>query len=252
MDLTPEQKQIDTLPLSSKDKILYEKWKIDRWSISYKEYFTTDHWAIIKKECAIWWGGRCGLSKTHYKLPMNVHHRDYKCLWREKFCDVIFLCQDCHERYHDIWPEINCKGMKYAGAIVMSECLFYFNDYFNFKDSKELEFLKNKIKGIFKIFVQDCSSCDKDLRVSARHEVCRSIFDILSLKFEYADFVRRALVCDMLIEFGDIIIESWGEKSQEASSHYAACMFAIANGMMKTDVGKCVRQLEDKLDGLNS
>lgn len=138
MTLTPEQKQIDTLPLSLRDTIIHNEWLAKNGYMGrgwYRDvYLKTDHWQIIKKECAIWWEGRCALSKEHYKLPMHIHHRDYEHLWQERYCDVIFICQNCHERYHEIWPDVNCKLDTYLAKVILHKIRELFN-----KNSEETQ-----------------------------------------------------------------------------------------------------------------
>lgn len=111
--------------LSKKDALIYEQWLCKGkyipppWYGSI--YCKTDHTARIRAECAIRYKGKCQLSSKHYKIPMHIHHRDYKSLWQERWCDIVYICQDCHERYHEIWPEINCKFGNYLAKLILHE-----------------------------------------------------------------------------------------------------------------------------------
>lgn len=65
--------------------------------MKYQEYLNTEHWKsfresvyLVRKICQ-----KCGRRKR-----LNLHHKNYKCLWSEKPNDVIVLCQECHYKEH--------------------------------------------------------------------------------------------------------------------------------------------------------
>jgi len=67
---------------------------------SYKEYLLTPHW-LKTKERAINFYKSCVICGSDHQL--NVHHRDYKHLWKERITkDLVILCRSCHEKYHGI------------------------------------------------------------------------------------------------------------------------------------------------------
>ena len=66
---------------------------------NYKEYLKSDHWKNVKKrykdskltqKCYI-----CGSNKH-----INIHHKTYKRLGKEKLNDLVPLCQECHYLTH--------------------------------------------------------------------------------------------------------------------------------------------------------
>jgi hypothetical protein len=74
--------------------------------MKYENYLRTKHWIKFRKSillkrsvCQI-----CGASKKK-GVVFNVHPINYKCLFKEKSEDVLFLCQSCHNSKHKqkIW-----------------------------------------------------------------------------------------------------------------------------------------------------
>ena len=197
--------------LSERDRSIYERWFKDKWSISYSEYLKTDHWAIVKKENAIRWKV-CALTKTHTRLPMVAHHRDdprggYPCMWEETYEDVILLCEDCHERYHEIWSENNCKGSRYAGAMIMSiarniHCQLSKSEN---EANAEIELFKNLIK--------NCSSPQSLIRKPARAKVAKTILVLLEKEYHYSHVKKkRKTILGLSLEENSVPFEKWIEK----------------------------------------
>ncbi len=185
--------------LSDRDKPIYERWCKDKWSISYSEYLETDHWAIVKKENAIRWKV-CVLSRTHTKLPMITHHRDdprggYPCMWKEVLDDVVLVCRNCHERHHDIWPEVNCKGSRYAGSMIMSMVRKQMNEV-----CEKNNVSSRRVIELFTMLLRDCQqSVDKKLRDSAVGNVGKIILVTLDKKYQHSAITKLQLV-NFLIE----------------------------------------------------
>jgi hypothetical protein len=81
-------------------------------SLTYKDYLNTKHWInikskykrTVKNECIM-----CGSNKQ-----LNIHHMNYKNIGNEKFSDLCFLCEECHNKLH-----------KELGDNYDSEFLFY-------------------------------------------------------------------------------------------------------------------------------
>ena len=175
--------------LSDRDKPIYERWLKNKWSITYSEYLETDHWAVVVKENAIRWKV-CVLSRTHIRLPMATHHRDdpragYPCMWKEVLDDVVLVCKDCHERHHDIWPEVNCKGSKYAGSMIISMAREHMNEV--------CEKNGRPISGMLKFFgelLKDCQSTDRELRKSRRWTVGKFILSALDEKYNHSAVIK--------------------------------------------------------------
>jgi ribosomal protein S27AE len=64
----------------------------------YQRAISSSHWYSLKQQKEIQSNGkceRCGVSK--YSLGLELHHKHYKTLGREKISDVELLCQRCHK-----------------------------------------------------------------------------------------------------------------------------------------------------------
>lgn len=66
--------------------------------LDYEEYLHSDWWIVIRALSKKRSRNMCALCSSPEHL--NVHHRSYKNLGKEKPEDVIVLCQDCHEKHH--------------------------------------------------------------------------------------------------------------------------------------------------------
>ncbi len=71
---------------------------LERLGMSYKEYLQSDHWkatkkryyASRKKECWV-----CGST-----VGIDLHHKTYANLGRERIHDLVPLCRNHHEQFH--------------------------------------------------------------------------------------------------------------------------------------------------------
>ncbi len=77
----------------------------DKFNYSdYQTYIVSSEWLIKKSrfivyklkkhqkiECEV-----CGMS-----VLLNIHHKTYKRLYKEKFNDLIILCAFCHKKLHE-------------------------------------------------------------------------------------------------------------------------------------------------------
>ncbi len=71
-------------------------------NISYREYLQSEHWQelkarfrqskLCKHRCYV-----CGGAEH-----INIHHKSYKRIGRERLNDLIELCQDCHYLTHEL------------------------------------------------------------------------------------------------------------------------------------------------------
>lgn len=68
-------------------------------SLPYKDYLQSIHWQHFRKEAIKFFRGECQLCNSNNNL--NVHHRTYDNLGRETFNDVILLCGNCHNKFHE-------------------------------------------------------------------------------------------------------------------------------------------------------
>ncbi len=77
------------------------------WSTIYKEYhrraIKSDHWKNLRMEAIHKAKHRCQLCNA--KGRMHVHHRTYANIGSESIDDVIVLCGNCHEKFHDAGKE---------------------------------------------------------------------------------------------------------------------------------------------------
>lgn len=69
-------------------------------NMQYKEYLTTPEWRETRKKKLKRARYRCQVCNSNEK-SLNVHHRTYERRGEERDEDLIVLCQDCHEMYHD-------------------------------------------------------------------------------------------------------------------------------------------------------
>jgi nucleoside 2-deoxyribosyltransferase len=67
--------------------------------VNYKEYLKTDHWATVRDEALERCNYRCQLCDKE-NTALNIHHNNYRNLYKETPSDVIALCSKCHEKFH--------------------------------------------------------------------------------------------------------------------------------------------------------
>jgi 5-methylcytosine-specific restriction endonuclease McrA len=66
--------------------------------LSYKEYLLSDHWLDLRRKILKRDGFACRLCNA--RTDLNVHHRSYERIGREREDDLITLCRRCHEIFH--------------------------------------------------------------------------------------------------------------------------------------------------------
>ena len=100
-------------------------------NIKYKNYLLSDEWRKFRKEvlstrtkCQ-----NCGCSVKN-TIP-NIHHINYKNIFKETLEDVLVLCQDCHLRLHNKpkWKKAKFtkQDMNFTKASEQSSKKKYFN-----------------------------------------------------------------------------------------------------------------------------
>lgn len=67
--------------------------------VNYKEYLKSEHWLKVRFDALARCNNRCQLC-NNANLTINVHHNNYKNLYKETPADVIALCSNCHEKFH--------------------------------------------------------------------------------------------------------------------------------------------------------
>lgn len=66
---------------------------------------------------------RCGGTQN-----LQVHHVTYARLFKEKFCDLMFLCIDCHKFRHENKPAFQAEMNK-----KFDDLLTFFEEYYGKK-----------------------------------------------------------------------------------------------------------------------
>ncbi len=66
----------------------------------YTEYLQTEHWATMRRLVLEHAGHACQLCNASRGAKLNVHHRTYERVYREKLSDLTVLCERCHGLAH--------------------------------------------------------------------------------------------------------------------------------------------------------
>lgn len=67
-------------------------------SSTYHDYLLSTIWARTRQLAFEFYGRRCCLCNSEDDL--NVHHRTYERLGRERLADLVVLCRECHATFH--------------------------------------------------------------------------------------------------------------------------------------------------------
>jgi len=73
--------------------------------LNYKAYLQTEHWAYVRKVALERDGDKCQACGTKIGT-IDVHHNTYDRLGEERLSDVVCLCRQCHELFHEAQPYI--------------------------------------------------------------------------------------------------------------------------------------------------
>ncbi len=68
-------------------------------SMPYKLYLKTQHWIDFRTKAKSYYKSECQLCGNTSNL--HLHHKNYNCLGRETYDDVILLCNKCHAKQHN-------------------------------------------------------------------------------------------------------------------------------------------------------
>jgi hypothetical protein len=68
-------------------------------AMSYQDYLMTDHWKTVRELRLTIDGRRCRLCRSTERL--QVHHSTYERRGCEEMDDLITLCGDCHQMFHE-------------------------------------------------------------------------------------------------------------------------------------------------------
>jgi 5-methylcytosine-specific restriction endonuclease McrA len=87
--------------LFSFGRVIFARHETDRetWKRNYDRYIASNPWKIKSSEAKIKAGNKCQLCNSDGEL--HTHHRTYENLGGEKDGDLIVLCQNCHEKFHE-------------------------------------------------------------------------------------------------------------------------------------------------------
>lgn len=69
-------------------------------TMPYRQYLQTPEWQETRRRHLKSTGYRCQVCNA-YGVALNVHHRTYERRGNESFKDLIVLCQQCHEIFHE-------------------------------------------------------------------------------------------------------------------------------------------------------
>ncbi len=64
----------------------------------YRKYLASPEWKAIAHETRIRYGNECALCCSRFGL--EVHHRHYQTVGRERPSDLVLLCQKHHRMFH--------------------------------------------------------------------------------------------------------------------------------------------------------
>lgn len=68
-------------------------------SMAYLDYLNTPHWHRKREEAMRYHGAKC--NRCGRQEALQVHHKSYQNLGREKMADLEVLCRGCHENEHE-------------------------------------------------------------------------------------------------------------------------------------------------------
>lgn len=68
--------------------------------LTYAQYLDTDHWQTMRRLALEAADHACQLCGGTDEL--DVHHRSYERVGRERLTDLVALCEPCHERHHGL------------------------------------------------------------------------------------------------------------------------------------------------------
>jgi hypothetical protein len=74
---------------------------LKRQGISYRQYLATEHWQTLKRRFrkSKLVKNRCYCCGADDK-PLQIHHKTYRQIGKEKVSDLVELCGDCHQEVH--------------------------------------------------------------------------------------------------------------------------------------------------------
>lgn len=79
----------------------YRKNALKVIGMSYQQYLQSNHWIFLKKAfyASGLFKGCCEVC-FNPNVPLQIHHKSYKRLGKERLNDLIAVCGDCHLTIH--------------------------------------------------------------------------------------------------------------------------------------------------------
>lgn len=118
---------------SSKMRILKQSIKRKRLKElgcrSYQHYLDSSYWHNIRKKfytskyCPTRKGKPCCSVCGSFK-NLNIHHRNYKYLGRERLSKLVLLCQNCHYLTHDILQLVEHEDWRLDNAHLLTKKIY--------------------------------------------------------------------------------------------------------------------------------
>lgn len=72
---------------------------VERWG--YKSYIQSPEWKARRDRVVAVYGGRCYCCSEQTQF-LDVHHRTYRRLGKERPDDLVPVCRRCHQLIHEI------------------------------------------------------------------------------------------------------------------------------------------------------
>lgn len=70
--------------------------------VNYRDYLRSEHWIEFRRKALTFHGNHCLICRTSAsEATLEVHHRNYDCIWHESMDDVMVLCKKCHQAHHE-------------------------------------------------------------------------------------------------------------------------------------------------------
>ena len=85
--------------------------KVKRNKQQYYDYLRSSQWQEKRRLALEFYGYNCGLCGSKFNL--QVHHRNYRNIFKESMEDLMLLCDSCHRRFHKTKVWTNGKKSKY-------------------------------------------------------------------------------------------------------------------------------------------
>lgn len=84
-------------------------------NLEYKQYLESREWRDRRAKVLEFYGSKCALCGNGKNL--QVHHKNYKNIFKETTDDLIVLCRECHSRHHGIVEKSFKKRKEPKGTV---------------------------------------------------------------------------------------------------------------------------------------